>query len=533
MSLDGFLTFTGLMIATFAILSPIGRLRLRLNLYRQIALGAVAIVLIGFFEFYFELRSIIPTKFDFLFKYVGFDKHTETLTHQEVAFLVVIAWMILALVMYGMAKPRAISLKTLSTLSEHLHDEGRYLELVKLVSPYLEVIKLATDKHPFNQPLYHRTLDTHQRAPSSILSLADTKKSRISKFVARRILPLASPIPSGHRAYQAASDIEDLLLKSDGIRQLLLRLKPDFVMALMDRQSRGADEFRTKYFQNSINDKASHYYRELRENKNLEGPFDYFLNPKNVLLTGFFGDAAVAEKYGIWKPIGDEVLRLISEDLCYYKRLNSPCRYDGDDLWSDPTFCAIHFFDIMVTTAAKQGVAYHMWLMYMSIIVSALEENHKIIDDRVILTDEFPTLGNLLIFKATHCHRNWISIATDLPDNNVHLNPDSLRGSNGTSIPYSATKDYIRAVRCIVKSKKLPKRFIGDQLESFIEKLTSLPQDGLLSCLRKQMINGLIDRDQSLYGDDLTPILLNLIEDVDHMVRLSAPDFMEELEKCK
>lgn len=48
MSLDGFLTFTGLMIATYAILNPISRLRLRLSLYRQIILATVAFLLVGF-----------------------------------------------------------------------------------------------------------------------------------------------------------------------------------------------------------------------------------------------------------------------------------------------------------------------------------------------------------------------------------------------------------------------------------------------------------------------------------------------------
>ena len=137
MSLDGFLTFIGLMIATYAILSPVSRLKLRLKMYRQLVLGAVAITLVGFFEFYFELKSIAPDSIISIFSYIVFNEQASRLSNQEVAFLVVIIWVLLAAFLHARAKPRASSLGTLKTLSERLHDEGRYLELVELVLPLL------------------------------------------------------------------------------------------------------------------------------------------------------------------------------------------------------------------------------------------------------------------------------------------------------------------------------------------------------------------------------------------------------------
>ena len=164
MSLDGFLTFIGLMIATYAILSPISRLRLRLNTYRQLVLGLVAATLVGFLQFYYELRSIAPDALSPLFMFEDFGEQTSGFSNERAAFLVVVAWLLLALLLHANAKPRAIGLGALKTLTERLHDEGRYLELVELVGPYLVTIRRAVEKKLFGQRLHHCILDTHLRA---------------------------------------------------------------------------------------------------------------------------------------------------------------------------------------------------------------------------------------------------------------------------------------------------------------------------------------------------------------------------------
>jgi len=392
MSLDGFLTFIGLMIATYAILSPVSRLRLWLNMRRQLVLGVVAIVLVGFLEFYFELRSIAPDSLSQFFSYVEFKEQTDGLSNQEAAFLVVIAWLVLAFLFHILAKPRALSLRYLVTLCERLRDEDRYFELVDLVEPYLKIIRRAVEERPFGQRFHHRIPD----------------------WIACRIKPMASLVPTRRKAHRAASEIEDLILQSDGVRQVLVRRKPEFTMELMNRQGWKYDEFRRMFFRDALDDRVSHFYKELKAPRNLGFPFDYAIDSKSVLLKGFFGDATVCEKCGIWKPVGDEALRLIRADRQYAKRLNGSCPND-EDLWSDPIYNTIHFFNIMVISAARQDVRYHMWLMYMSTIVSDLEAIHDHTDNRVDDTDEFPTLGNRLIYQATYSLKSWIELAKHLP----------------------------------------------------------------------------------------------------------------------
>ena len=529
MSLDGFLTFIGLMIATYAILSPVSRLKLRLKMYRQLVLSAVAITLVGFFEFYFELKSIAPDSISGIFFYVVFNEQASRLSNQEAAFLVVIIWLLLAVFLHARAKPRAISLGTLKTLSERLHDEGRYLELVELVYPYLGTIREAVEKRLFNQRFHHRILDIHSRATNPLFAILNDDKPLVLKWLACRIKPLASLVPARSKAHDAAIAIDDLILQSDEIRNLLVRLKPEFAMILMDRSGEKNEEFRTQFFRDAINDRASHFYKELKATQSLSRSTNgYEIEPNSVLLTGFFGNALVGERLGIWKPIGDEALRLIESDQAYAKILNGPCPSD-EELWKDPTYNIIHFFDIMVRSAAGQDVPNHMWLMYMSVFVCELEKIHHVTDDRVNLEDEFPTLGNRLIYEATYCLQKWVQLVNDLPATSSHMDAKSLRGPDGASIPYWAVKGYLGAMRHVLKSERLTDRFITCRLESYIREVGKLQQTEPISHLRNMMVDKLINGESSNGGEDLRAEIRTFIHGVDRTVFYNAPDFNEAL----
>ncbi|WP_227272196.1 hypothetical protein [Roseobacter weihaiensis] len=244
-------------------------------------------------------------------------------------------------------------------------------------------------------------------------------------------------------------------------------------MELMDRMGWEHDEFRTRFFRDAVNDKASHFYKELKATQNCAHPFGFVIEPKSVLLTGFLGDAKVGAKYGIWKPVGDEAARLIRADRDYAELLNDPCP-DDEELLSDPTYNTIHFFDIMVTSAARQDVPDHMWLMYMSVIVRELEAIHDVTDDRVDIAAEFPTLGNRLIYEATRRLRKWIRLVGDLPGDSSHLRANNLQGADGPSIPYWAVKDCVNAMRTVVMSERLTDDFITGLLESYIRDVAAL-----------------------------------------------------------
>ena len=87
-------------------------------------------------------------------------------------------------------------------------------------------------------------------------------------------------------------------------------------------------------------------------------------------------------------------------------------------------------------------------------------------DERVNLDDEFPTLGNRLIYQATYCLQKWVQLVKNLPATSSHMDAKSLQGHGGASIPYWAAKDYLGAMRHVLKSERLTDRFITSRLES-------------------------------------------------------------------
>ena len=222
-------------------------------------------------------------------------------------------------------------------------------------------------------------------------------------------------------------------------------------------------------------------------------------------------------------------MRLIRADQDYAKLLNGPCP-DDEDLWSDPTFNTIHFFDIMVTSAARQDIPDHMWLMYMSIIVRELEAIHDVTDYRVDLNAEFPTLGNRLIYEATRRLRKWIRLVGDLPDVSTHLRPNNLQGIDGPSIPYWAVKDCLNAMRYVIDSERLTDGFITGLLESYIRDVAALPGNGPTSHLRKMMVDELVNGDPIYGSGGQMDKIEKYINGVDHIVLYDAPDFQEALE---
>ena len=146
------------------------------------------------------------------------------------------------------------------------------------------------------------------------------------------------------------------------------------------------------------------------------------------------------------------------------------------------------------------------------------------------LEDEFPTLGNRLIYEATYCLEKWVQLVKYLPATSSHMDASSLQGPNGASIPYWAAKDYMSAMRHILKSEKLTHRFITSCLESYIREVGRLPQTEPISHLRNMMVNQLFNGDDSYGGEGLRAEINQFISGVDDFVIFQAPDFKEALE---
>ena len=521
MTIDGLLTFIGLMIATYAILSPVNRLRLRLQMPWLLTVGtALAIICVVFLQFYSEFKFIAPSMLDQILSYVSPEK---------TAFLVVVAWLIGVFLLHIIAIPRASSLGTLKTLSERLHDQGRYLELIELVDPYLGIIECVAEERLRTQRL-HNWIKERLRTQRLHNWMRDGKEKSPGPGW-NSINLLASLVPARRKAHRAALEIEDLFLQSVGILQLLLQFKPEVAVALLGRKGEKFREFRTRYFRNALNDRTSHFYREIKATDGLPDPFDFERNSGRFLLEGLFGEANIGSIGEIWFPVEDEAQRLIRCDQEYAKLLNGPPP-SKDDLWGDPTYNAIRFCEFMLSSAVRQDVQSNMGRLYMSNIVRSLEEAHEIKKDRDNYEDEIQTLGEFLINEAIQFLGLWICDLENLPKDNSHMDPKNLDGLVYLSIPRCVVKDLCGAMRCILRSNRLNGRFITPLLSTYIEVVGELPTHGPVNHLRRMMVNELINGDPNSHCvDDMRAKIRKYFGLLDHVVRDCAPDFKDVLER--
>ncbi|MHC2568031.1 hypothetical protein [Rhizobium leguminosarum] len=142
MTLDGFLTFLGLAAAVFAIIPPVARLRIRLQLVPQAILAGAALVLALYFEFFqFVSLPCLPA-----FRIVCNGLVIQpgaAFTPAMAAFLVVVVWMLLACLVAICLPPSQRSIRPMADLVEQLFYQQRYGEAVDFVLPHVRFLERA------------------------------------------------------------------------------------------------------------------------------------------------------------------------------------------------------------------------------------------------------------------------------------------------------------------------------------------------------------------------------------------------------
>ena len=167
---DGFLTFFGLLIAGYAILDPIARLKLRIDAPIQISLIAIALLVILPFEFIVPILSVLPEAYVIWFVELGFGQPSDLLSNAHIAFIATFTWALAASICFYFSRPRSGKLRRLLPLVERLHDEGRYLELLELVEPYLLILKQSALRESKAHKRYDMIANaSRKRVPSSEL----------------------------------------------------------------------------------------------------------------------------------------------------------------------------------------------------------------------------------------------------------------------------------------------------------------------------------------------------------------------------
>ena len=543
MTLDGFLTFLALVVAIYALVPRVIKLRARLGFPMQILIAVIALLIVLYLHFFPLARYLCVGVFGGSCDWLPFPSG-DLITPQDLSFLVVLCWMGLALAIHKFfSRPRASSaLPTISRMVNELVYQQRFAEVIDLVESYLPLIDKASHRKLRLQKLHDKIkfkeLDTLDR-----LMRPEPQGNGITKKLGRLRGKLAVLVPEKRKAETSARDIARLLFRSIDFRLFLIRTRPYFAISLLRQELDGSRDFSHAYFTDLISDTASVLYEELKQDWNDPyGPGHDFLE-SNHLLYFLFADPRIAEKLSVWKPIGEYLLKLLraneTPNQDFFAGLNKGTEDFEEERWENPFYAGIYFFELMVTSAALKGVRWHMWLYYFPFFVERLEENYDTSDSSVNSSAEFPTRSARLIFEALCTLSKWVLLASGLPPNSPHKQFENLPGVQGqrwrfwfygeNNIPVSAAIALGKCMGTIALSERLGDEFAGYMYQVTLRTIERLPHDKKQNQLRSFLIQSIIHGGQNHLNYSYGRRLAKLESKVDHVIWDDIKDYKDAL----
>ncbi|MBI3758569.1 MAG: hypothetical protein HY269_02305 [Deltaproteobacteria bacterium] len=164
MTIDGFLTFLTIVIAAYAVMPSVTRLRIEL---RRFWMGTISIIGL-LLALYFLLPKLSHQLCLYMFPQVYCQTIAippgSSIDNGQAAFIVVITWMILAGTATIRSKLSPRSIPTLSRLASLLHHEKKYPELVQLLGEQLRMLEQASTRQITTAKLhdYLKSFDARQ-----------------------------------------------------------------------------------------------------------------------------------------------------------------------------------------------------------------------------------------------------------------------------------------------------------------------------------------------------------------------------------
>jgi hypothetical protein len=456
MTLDGFITFLGLLAAVYTLVPQETRLRARFAgaLQAMVALSAVTLVL--YFQFFDLWGQPCSPLLGSLCERLVIEQGGR-FSAQDAAFFVVLGWIFVALGIHRFVRPGSDALPALAKLVDQLHYERRYADLLKVVEPLLPLVGAGSRRRLRFQQLHDKLLGWRDRKTGIVGLFGKEREPEPPKHVAflqRLVGHLAPLIPAQRNAERSGRNVARVLYESEPLRAFMAQERPYFAMDLLAAAPWGGMDFSDQFLKLLVRDQNSVLYQELRQTTVLDwGTSAFRIEPSSRLLTFLFADAKVAERYQVWKPIGDHMLEQLrsSADNEYLSKLNRPIVGDFDDVerWHDPVANGIYFFDVMIRAAASQGVTNHMWLPYMHLVAERLVASYDPSHDDVDQDDEFPTLGSRLLYEALDALGHWVELAIKLPADNPNTRVPEPSKEPQATIPVTAANSLGRSIAAV------------------------------------------------------------------------------------
>ena len=230
MTLDGFLTFLTLLAAIYALMTPIARLRINLGgLAIQVPLAIFSFAIVLYLQFDQPCPARLRETCNWLVIKPG-----GPITPSQASFLIVLAWMISAWIIYksNVSQAKAGTLPTLSRLVDNLIYEQRFAEALMLVEHYLPLIGQAARRrlrmqkvHDHLSRLKNDNLMLHYLVYDKKAFEREQVRSPLSKTLWRWVGYLELFVPNQNKAENAAKDIVRILFQSEDIRRFITTMR--------------------------------------------------------------------------------------------------------------------------------------------------------------------------------------------------------------------------------------------------------------------------------------------------------------------
>lgn len=529
MTLDGLLTFLGLAVAVYAVLPPMGRLRIQLQLALQLVLAFLAIALVFYLEFFEFISLPCLEPLGNVCSWMVFHSGSQ-FTPDKAAFLVVCLWMLLSGGVFLWLPASARALGQIATLLEHLLYQERYGEVVDFVRPHLKLIERASK----GELGFQRFTDwIYGKQPFDLeLWLADrldgTKRSRsrLSKGLSGCLRPFLFLLPSAQRASESASLIIHSIYFSGGLLEYIARQRPGFAGDLVRVDIRERFYFSDQFLHHLIARPTERLYEEIRRNLEHGALGSYDVDNRNPILRTYFSDARIAVQLAAWKPVGNFALETIRDpDRQRLAFLNGSRSNFAVERWAEPVYIAIEYLNIAVRSAVSQSIKDDMYLSYLAHFIDALLD---IYDDQAEGADEnqeFPNRAAELIYEAVSTMCAWVDLFHSQKPGSPHRQiPDSMH--HGTaSIPAAAARNLGEATKAIALSTRIGKNLGSLLLEMILGAVKKLVHGEEEARFRAFVIGAIIYPSGEKCDDHYGKRLAGLVRSVDSFLLYDLKDF--------
>lgn len=472
MTIDGLLTFAGLLLAMLAIITRARRLDLQLRWSHIETLATIpAIIAVFYLQFYQVFKS-----YGYHLGWLDWNFSAHGITPEKTSFVVVLVLSLFLWFRLRKARLPRRKIVQFRRLGEELMHQGNHAELLLLLEMHLsktvKVLRGGYWDQRFREKIENMVKPSieyllRQKEKKGILPIGAKK---LIFAVIKPALPLfLKLIPSYEKQVDAAAEILRNILLKESLTKSIVSLKPYFGLQLLELNVYDKHEFMDAYFREFMTDISSVFYFEIKNNQNI-GTISYYILPTNRLLFYLFNDATVAKNLSVWKPVGEFVLTLLDEmEKASVDKYNFRMDdYYEEGKWKCPIFTGIRFFDIMVKAALEQNIRWHMWLYYLDHFTKTICRNFNPDPRLSDESHEFPTKYSYLLYHIISTLVDWIRTVQDLPEDQANAKLESIslyKHENGNIVKCSIFC-LGRCIKEIVITPEMPERFRRNRVDS-------------------------------------------------------------------